>query len=46
MLIVSEICAGGTALEGLENKAAEARKGLWTELEPVPPWEWRKADPQ
>jgi endonuclease YncB( thermonuclease family) len=30
------------ALEGLENEAREARNGLWTEQNPVPPWEWRK----
>lgn len=29
-------------LEGLETKAREARKGLWAEPQPMPPWEWRK----
>jgi len=29
-------------LEGLENEAREAKKGLWTEPNPVPPREWRK----
>ena len=33
---------GNTVLEGLEHKAREARKGLWADLHPVPPWEWRK----
>ncbi len=28
-------------LEQLEKSACEAKKGLWTELNPVPPWEWR-----
>lgn len=31
-----------TALEQLEKDAREARKGLWAEPQPVPPWEWRK----
>ncbi len=33
---------GNTVLEGLENEAREARKGLWADPQPVPPWEWRK----
>jgi micrococcal nuclease len=31
------------ALAELEEKAREARRGLWAEAEPVPPWLWRKA---
>lgn len=34
---------GDTALEGLENEARAARKGLWADPQPVPPWEWRKS---
>ena len=31
-----------TVLEGLEQKAREAKQGLWADPAPVPPWEWRK----
>jgi len=33
---------GDTVLEGLENEAREAWKGLWADPHPLPPWEWRK----
>ena len=33
---------GDTVLEGLEHEAREARKGLWVDPQPIPPWEWRK----
>jgi micrococcal nuclease len=33
---------GDTVLEGLEKDARGARKGLWDDPQPVPPWEWRK----
>ena len=29
-------------LEALEREAREARIGLWSDANPVPPWEWRK----
>jgi micrococcal nuclease len=33
---------GNTVLEGLQTEAREAKRGLWVDLRPVPPWEWRK----
>ena len=33
---------GDTVLEGLENHAREAKKGLWVVLLQVPPWDWRE----
>lgn len=33
---------GDAVLEQLEKAAREAKKGLWAEPNPMPPWEWRK----
>ena len=32
-----------TELEKLEREARGAKRGLWKESNPVPPWEWRHA---
>jgi endonuclease YncB( thermonuclease family) len=31
-------------LAAAEQKARAARRGLWADAKPVPPWEWRKAE--
>jgi micrococcal nuclease len=33
---------GDMVLEQLEADAREAKRGLWADPQPVPPWEWRK----
>ena len=33
---------GDTVLGGLEKEARDAKKGLWVDSHPMPPWEWRK----
>ena len=32
---------GDTTLERLETEARAARRGLWADANPIPPWEWR-----
>lgn len=31
------------SLYSLQGQAQEAKRGLWADAEPVPPWEWRRA---
>jgi endonuclease YncB( thermonuclease family) len=33
-------------LAAAEQKARDARRGLWADAKPVPPWEWRKSEKQ
>ncbi len=33
---------GNTVLEGLERNGREAKRELWADPHPVPPWEWKK----
>ncbi|UVT19005.1 MAG: thermonuclease family protein [Nitrospira sp.] len=33
-------------LQALEAEARQAKKGLWVDANPVPPWEWRKKGKQ
>jgi endonuclease YncB( thermonuclease family) len=35
--------AAGDALSALQNEAKHARRGLWRDAAPVPPWAWRRA---
>jgi endonuclease YncB( thermonuclease family) len=34
------------SLRKLEEEAREARRGLWADKEPIPPWAWRKLSPK
>jgi endonuclease YncB( thermonuclease family) len=43
VLVVSEVCAGDTILEGVEKEARAAKKGVWIERSPIPPCDYRKA---
>ena len=29
-------------LQGAEAEARDAKRGLWAEPDPIPPWEWRR----
>lgn len=33
-------------LYGLQSEARAAKRGLWQDAKPVPPWEWRQAQRQ
>ncbi len=38
-----EYAPGDRVLEGLESEARAARRGLWQDRDPIPPWEFRRA---
>ena len=33
-----------TELQKLEDEARAAKRGLWADKEPIPPWDWRKQE--
>jgi endonuclease YncB( thermonuclease family) len=35
-------CPGDRALAAAEQEARAARRGLWAERDPLPPWQWRR----
>ena len=34
--------SGNWALQSAENDARQAKRGLWKQKKPIPPWEWRQ----
>ena len=36
--------ANNKALEAAEKSAKEAKRGLWQDPRPIPPWDWRSGD--
>ena len=43
MLVVSEVCAGRYRTRKVGEEARDAKKGLWVDPAPIPPWVYRKA---
>ena len=39
--VIERDAAGDSPLHALQAAARAARRGLWADKEPVPPWEWR-----
>ena len=40
--VYTKYCRDCRQWKTLEDEAREARRGLWREICPIPPWEWRK----
>ena len=34
---------GNDTLDSLQSEARAARRGLWAQVQPVPPWDWRSS---
>jgi endonuclease YncB( thermonuclease family) len=41
--VYRQYAPAGSPLYRFEEEARAARRGLWTEPDPLPPWEWRAA---
>lgn len=42
--VYRQYCKGCVQWLALEQEARSARRGLWKQQNPVPPWEWRKGN--
>lgn len=41
-MVVSAVCPPRQELERLEAEAKAAKRGLWVDKDPLPPWEFRR----
>ena len=41
-MVVSVVCPPRQELERLEAEAKAAKRGLWVDKDPLPPWEFRR----
>ncbi len=41
--VYTQYASANSPLFGLEQQARLAKRGLWRDANPVPPWEWRKS---
>jgi len=42
VLVISETAPKDLALEQSEQEAKEAKRGLWSDPDPIPPWLYRR----